>query len=363
MRIAFIVPRFSPETGGVEKHVDFVSRELVSQKQQVIIITSTSNNKLKRFEIKNKILIYRYFASKFYVPRVNLFLNLVGEWLFYSQKIPLLLNCDVIHLHDIESFIWLFPLIPLLKGCRKKIFITFHGFEGRYPVSTSFRILRKIAEKVLNGNICVGSFIINWYGTKADSITIGGVTPVQKFSSIRNKEGAIFVGRLAKDTGIMQYIETIRVLKKKYSKNFHLCICGDGPLRSEIEEFAKFNHLDVYFSGFVENSEKLFQKYRYAFVSGYLAILEAMSNKTLVFAVYDNPLKRDYLYSIPNAKNLLIIASSPNELADKLYAVSSNFEQTEKLLELAYSFASKLTWANLAKMYLQLYEKKGVLAT
>ena len=44
---------------------------------------------------------------------------------------------------------------------------------------------------------------------------------------------------------------------------------------------------------------KYFYKYKYAFVSGYLSMLEAMAQNTPVFTYYANPLKYDYLNMTP----------------------------------------------------------------
>lgn len=94
-----------------------------------------------------------------------------------------------------------------------------------------------------------------------------------------------------------------------------------------------------------ENPENLLRRSRYAFV----------------FAVYNNQLKRDYLYSIPNAKNLMFIAASPDELAEKLYVAIRSLEQIELVLEQAYAFAGKQMWGKIANVYLELYQKKRVL--
>jgi glycosyltransferase involved in cell wall biosynthesis len=362
MRIVFVSPRFSPEIGGVEKHVEFVSKELVKRNHDLTIITSTSNKDLMPFEVMHGVAVYRIFLHTFYWDRLNFWANLIGSWLLFIKMLPVLVKCDVLHLHDEKSFEWLYPFILFLKVLfGSKIFITFHGFEG-YPVSRISKIIRRSAEKITNGNICVGSFISNWYGTKPDFTILGGVDPTTQNSDNFHNEAAIFVGRLAEDTGIVQYVEGLKILKDKYSIDMKLCICGDGPLRSQIQQYVEYNNLNVIFLGFVKHPEKLLGGYRYAFVSGYLAMLEAMLQKTLILAIYNNPLKKDYLYSFPNADKLFIIVSSPEELAKKINSAIINSEQIEERLELALAFVERLTWFNVAEVYLQLYRKKGLLS-
>jgi glycosyltransferase involved in cell wall biosynthesis len=358
MRIVFIAPKFFPEIGGVEKHIQSVSKELTKLNHSVIVMTSTFRDNIKPFETYKGIQIYRNCLRPSYSPRLNSVINLMKSWIFFAKKFPLLVDCEIIHLHDMESFLWLLPLIPSLKILfRKRIFTTFHGFEG-YPVSKLAIIIRKAAEKIGDGNICVGSYIVKWYGTKPDAVIVGGVDTERGFAIGAVKEGAVFIGRLAEDTGIMQYIEGLKILKDKYSIKMELCVCGDGLLGSKIHEFATVNGLEVFFQGFVEHPEEFLDRYRYAFVTGYLSILEAMLCKRLIFAIYGNELKKDYICSIPNAEALLFVSASPEELADNLYLAKSEPEQVESILKKARAFAIEQTWKKIATTYLELYEKK-----
>lgn len=356
MRVLFIAPRFLPEIGGVEKHICNVAKELIKHRNNVKIITCTHREDLKSSEQQDGIQVYRIFLTILGQRRLSALFHIVKMWFFLLKNFRLLVNSDVIHLHDPQTFLWVFPFVPLLK---KPVFITFHGFEG-YPVRRFPQIIRRIAEKVVEGNVCVGRFITKWYGTKSDYTTIGGVEVPKLPSETPIEEAAVFIGRLAEDTGILEFIEALRILKEEYRVEVPLHICGDGPLQPKIRDTARHNNLKILTYGFVKNPQNYLARCCYAFASGYLSILEAMSYRRLVFTIYNNQLKRDYLYSIPNAKNLMFITASPQELAEKLYAVIKNLKQAEPILERAFSFANEQTWEKVANMYLELYQKKKV---
>jgi glycosyltransferase involved in cell wall biosynthesis len=153
----------------------------------------------------------------------------------------------------------------------------------------------------------------------------------------------------------MELLNSLSIVKGKYGITIPLHICGDGPLRSFVLDYTEHNNLITILHGFVPHPEKFLAKCRYAFVTGYLSILEAMSYKSVVLTIYSNPLKRDYLYSISKAENIMIIASSPEELAENIYCATINPDQTNLISQRAYEFAIQQSWHKLAILYLELY--------
>ncbi len=124
-----------------------------------------------------------------------------------------------------------------------------------------------------------------------------------------------------------------------------------------MENFACRHGLDVTFLGFQEHPEHCLGASTVAFVSGYLAILEAMAFRRPVFSVYHNAVKEDYLRMIPDATGMLSIAGSPEELGSQLVALlSGKFDPTSRI-EHAYEFAAGHTWSRLADMYLDLWSR------
>ncbi len=343
MNILFFTRLFHPHIGGVEKHVFEISKRLIAKGHKVTIITEElSTKKIPRCEIINSIEIYRVPVGK-----DNWFKKfMIWKWLGANKQ--LIANADIIHCHDV--FFWYLPFRFLFP--RKKAYITFHGYEN-YPLKSKQIIMHKIAEKLSIGNICVGSFMKKWYGTKPSYVTYGGIEITNSKLQIPNRikqESAVFIGRLDEQTGIKTYLDAVKLIRKKIP-DFKFEIIGDGKFRKEIEK--NFRVL-----GFQKDSERYFLKYSFAFVSRYLSILEAMAVRKLVFAVYDNPLKEDYLRMTPFSK-FITISSSSSELVSKISFYLNNSKKKEKMIEKAYAWVKEQTWDEVTNMYLKLWKIKS----
>lgn len=91
----------------------------------------------------------------------------------------------------------------------------------------------------------------------------------------------IFVGRLAGDTGIRNFLMWCEK-NKKYKVDF----CGDGPLRSECEKYGTVH-------GFTDPISFL-KKAKYCVPGGYLAALEGLGYGCELKLFWNNKLKEDY---------------------------------------------------------------------
>lgn len=380
MRILFITPSFFPRIGGVEKHVYEVSRELIKKKHKIFLLTEEdlgykfnknliyqtkiiSDNeaiKLKYIDISS--YITHKFDSDLSVVSFNAgnkgFLKKFRIWLYFLSNKNFFKQFDIIHCHDV--FIWYFPLKFLF--IKKPVYITFHGYETKFPPSKKAIIIRKISEKLTWGNICIGDYIRKWYGTKPDYVSYGGVDkfkPKQLFPTRRNKfkkqitNGSIFkilfIGRLEKDTGIPTYLKVMEILKERGIK-YEFFACGDGTLRNEVEKFGKVN-------GFVNNVFDYINNCDIVFASSYLSILESLFAKKIVVSTYDNSLKRDYLLMSPFSK-FIICFQNPKRIADKIEFYMFN-NQNNKVINDAYQWARKQTWEKVANIYLSLWKNEN----
>ena len=159
MTIIFLTRRFHPDIGGVEKHVFEISKILKSKGHNVTVITE-SRGRVGKFSGINIIRIKKFpnnWFKKFHI------------WKWMISNLGIFRNADVIHAHDV--YYWYFPLKILNPF--KKSYVTFHGYETKFPPSKKAIIVRKISEKMAKGNICVGKFIEKWYRTRANFINYG----------------------------------------------------------------------------------------------------------------------------------------------------------------------------------------------
>ncbi|MCL4418589.1 glycosyltransferase family 4 protein [Patescibacteria group bacterium] len=345
MIVLFLSRLFYPHIGGVEKHVLEVSKLLVEKGHSVTVLTEQYDNSLKREDMINGIKVIRINNGKEdWFKKFRVWINL-----FKYKK--LIEKSDIIHAHDV--FFWYLPFRFLYPS--KKVFTTFHGYEGNKIPGFKSKLMHRVAEKFSKGNICVGDFLKKWYGTKPTFVIYGAVN-LNKFKGENSKNEAIFVGRLEEETGIMKYLEAMKLLKDK-GTNLSLIVLGEGSLENKAREYAKKNSLNVDFKGLVEDVEKYINSGKYIFVSRYLGILEAMAAKKPVFAEYNNVIKKDYLQMAPFAE-YISISKNVNDIAQNM----EEFLLGRKKLNVedAYTWVKTETWDKMTKTYLDLWNIKQI---
>lgn len=340
MNILFLARRFYPEIGGVEKHVMEVSKRLIQKGHQVTIISEGTNDSLPH-ETLDEIEIYRIFVGsddplkKFRIWKSLGNLKKVLEW------------ADVVHCHDV--FFWYLPFRFIFP--QKPVYTTFHGYES-YPITKKAIRVRNLSEKLSWGNICIGDFIKKWYGTTPTYVSYGAVSlPASQSDKKIQKESAVFIGRLDDQTSVLEYVKAIKLLKKSYPQ-FAFLVVGDGEQKKLIEKKVKT-------LGFQKNPEKYFNDYHFAFVSRYLTILEAFAAKKLVIAVYDNPVKEDYLRMTPYAQ-WIVIEKTPEKIAERVVALLQNPKKESEMINAAYLWVTKQSWEKMVNMYLALWSKTRI---
>jgi glycosyltransferase involved in cell wall biosynthesis len=356
MRILFLTARFHPQIGGVEKHVLRVSEELIKKGNKVSVLTEipagVNRRKIKNYHSLDKSdthgikaketakSIYSYHSRFKNIEVYRLYFGEFGWskkfkiWREILKNLSLIKNADVIHCHDV--FIWILPFRFLFPT--KKIYVTFHGYET-YPIKIKEIIIRKISELLSNGNICVGNFMKKWYFTKPDAVIYGGVDITKVKKDIKEPK-ALFFGRIDDQTGIMTYVRAEKLIKDKVP-DFRLDIFGEGELKRKIRR--RINKFDPFIAREIPS-------YRYIFVSRYLSILEALACRRMVFAVFDNPVKQDYLNMSP-FKKFISISQNEHELARNVlfYYSNQNFEQ--RVIEKGHEWARHQTWEKIESLH------------
>ncbi|NQT30023.1 MAG: glycosyltransferase family 4 protein [Candidatus Saganbacteria bacterium] len=335
----------------MEKHVHEIAKILAKTNELIIVTENNEENSLSEKEKVDGFTILRMKRSSKRYP------NIMDKYWFFATHFKLLLAADIIHFHDFGSlYYWYLPFRFILFW--KEYYMTFHGWEGQCPPRKKIILIRKLCQYLTRGNICAGEFIVKWYGTRANIVTYGGIDESILFrqESAPKKEGAVFIGRLNFDTGIKEIIEALVILRDEFGKRLPLIICADGPLMPQIKKRVEETGLEVEFKGFVKDPFLIARQFKYAFVTGYLGILEAMAQKSLVFAIYDNAMKKDYLELIPHSQEMLEIAGNSSSLAEKV-----NFHLThpsaDKMIETAYSFVKNRSIKNLVLEYQNLWSK------
>lgn len=129
---------------------------------------------------------------------------------------------------------------------------------------------------------------------------------------------AIFIGRTTPDTGYDAYVQVAHLHNLK---------------------------LDTFTN--TPDADKLFPNYSYAFVSRYLAIIEALAAGIPVLAHYNNQIKFDYLDQAP-FRPFIKIFSNPK-------TVNLDFSKID--IKLGQKWARSQTWNKVTQMYEELWQK------
>ncbi len=348
MKVVFLARRYLPDIGGVEVHIQKLVKAL-GPEYKVTVIAEQDNSELSLKDTIEGVNVLR-------IPLPNYQTNKWAIWFWWAKHLNLLFSADVIHIHDV--FFWILPFRWLMFW--KPVFMTFHGYEGTQNPTWKQIMWHQIAEVSTSGNLCIGGFHEKWYGVTPDEISFGAVEPMPEkkieasfIFDKKVKKKICFVGRLAADTGILVYLEALRILQSKYS--IELDIFGDGPEKKLAEEYVAKYDLHVSFHGFVDHEKIRWQKYDIAFVSRYLAILESFSAGVPVIAQYNVDIKRDYLELTP-FKSWIITAHTTQQIVDGFETLLhiGNMEFTRSAKE----WADEQTWQEMAEKYLTLWQKK-----
>jgi hypothetical protein len=74
----------------------------------------------------------------------------------------------------------------------------------------------------------------------------------------------------------------------------------------------------------------------------------------MVFALYDNKIKEDYLKMTPYSK-WIVVEGSPAKLAEKLLYYKTHQIEGNKMIKSAYTWAQSQTWDNMVNNYKKLW--------
>ena len=354
-RILFICASFFPDKGGVEKHVFELSKELIRKGYIVDVITVSIDPEIPVTSTIEGINVFRIKAFS------RGFLNRLYVNLRFILNIRRFIYSDIIHFHDYFP-VWGWNLINvfIIKALlKKKFYVTFHGWEGRYPPENSVVFKRRLVDKLSSGSISIGHYVNKWYKTYSKHISYGAVKPpIVNFlqNPLIPEENSkntqfLFIGRLESDTGILQYLNQLQELSN-HRDDYELTICGDGTLFPFISEMIKDFSFKISMKGFINDIDSEIKSADFVLTSGYLGILEALSHGKPVIATYDNKLKHDYLTMMPHQKDIFFICDDSVKIVDIL---NTEDEILTNMVNMGIRFALSQSWLEMRKKYEKLW--------
>ncbi len=371
-QILMLSPFYPPHVGGVEKHTAAVAGELARRGYQLTIITCCHKKQLAKIQKQDKLKIIRISTSRVkYFGLLWIWLQIYWHLIFTIKGLK---KFRVVHVHDV--MVWILPLafVKCLFWPKLKLVLTIHGWEGKYPIPYKNILLKKIAVFLADHTIGVGEYLAKYYKLtslhlKVDSWIYGALDnkflttkkPAQvdkivtkiskgkKFQQACYKWRVFYLGRLANDTPLPIFLQAIEQMLPMQRQKFEFVFGGEGELRSQAAKLGQV-------LGVVDPLPQL-QKADICIASGYLSILEALSQRCFVITAHDNPLKKDYYQQTPFAE-WLSIADSSQDLAKNLLNFAENKEirlAWQKQQSAVQAYIKKQTWEDITKLYQQYY--------
>ncbi|MEM2142386.1 MAG: glycosyltransferase family 4 protein [Candidatus Thorarchaeota archaeon] len=342
MSILMISQRFLPSIGGVEKHIRGLSSTLSRIGYETTVLTWAHARGLPTVETADNIKIVRIPHEYGNHPVLGLL------WVLTNRR--LLGNPRLVHIHDpVPLFYWYLPLRVL--WARKPVFMTFHGFESD-PPKFRFVLLKRAASLLVDGTMCIGTFLRSVYRAGCEDYSPGAVDTGRPGET---REGAVFVGRLERDTGILEYIEALMKLRVNHGHRLTLVVCGSGSLEGEILSMARDLGVTVDLRGKVEDPSDTVGSSRVSFAAGYLSILEAMAAGTPVVGVARSHLKMAYLSFVRELGGPISVQSTSDGVAREVARLLDDEQMWHHISKTSRAFATRFTWEYLAGQYVSLW--------
>lgn len=238
-----------PHLGGIERYTNNLSIELKKMGWNVVIVSSNYDN-LKSEEYINGILnyripIYNIFKSRYPIPKKN------NEYQQIIEKLDKLKYDAII----VNTRFHLTSLIGAKYGKKRNIpvFLIEHGSQHLTIDNKVLDFFGAIYEHVLTFHI--KHFVNYYYGVSKEACnwqkhfkidsngvwynSINNFYDIDKLEKTYGKKIIIsYAGRILKQKGIYELLESFTKLEKKYD-NIELHIAGDGNQLNILEEKYK----------------------------------------------------------------------------------------------------------------------------
>lgn len=371
MKIAFIGQKGIPAIwGGVEYHVDRLSRGLVKRGHEVFVYARSWYTKKKIKEYEGVKLIYMpTIKTKHLDASLHSLLSSIHA---ISQKY------EIIHYHAIGPSS--FAFLPKLSGL--KIVSTIHRLDwqaekwgklAKILMKIGEKIAIKIAEKVIVVSEDLWNYFYHKYGLKTvlipngiDEPKIREVDLINQKYNLRGRDYILFMGRLSPEKRVDWLISSFQELKKRNLKmrNIKLVIAGGESIAtSYIKRLKKMSQDDpaIIFTGFVSGVEKeelLSNALIFVLPSQIeglpIAVLEAKSYGQCCLAS-DIPPHKEVIKV--NFDGLLFKSTDRNDLTEKLQMLIEDEEKIYLLREGALKEAKKRpSWSEMVEKVEQVYK-------
>jgi glycosyltransferase involved in cell wall biosynthesis len=172
----------------------------------------------------------------------------------------------------------------------------------------------------------------------------------------------VYVGRLNWHKKVNRLIDAMAIIKR-HVNDIYLEIIGDGPMKTEYEEYIKKRGLQNCISILGDVSdEELAKRLKSAYVYVLPSIREGQSITTLEAMAAGTPQVVVDVEGngasdlIKESKSGLIVNLSPYKIAEAILQIMNDRNLWLKLQQNGYEFIKKYDWNNIAEEYNKIYK-------
>jgi len=378
MKIIHLAERYWPHGGGVEYHLSQINKQLIADGHTVSVITVAHESGLPKAEVHEGVTIIRIpllthvWHTKLLSIKGLAFIAKTWEkfhrWYYTARLIPYLKQAQVVQVHDV--YWWIAPWWWLIPG---KLFITFHGYENEFGPSRAQQRWHQLGAAFTDGSLAIGGFHEKWYRVTPTLVSFGAVEPGSKLENgrsqslstshrISSKKRVVFIGRLQEMTGARELVEAVKILPTQVQQKLQIDMYGQGELQDELQKIISQHSLPITLHGFKTNARDELYQADIAFVSQYLAILEALVAGVKIISYAGSEFKKEVLQSTPYSDSLEI-AQTVNELAELFQKMAEEQDfyisdsERKSSSEKYQQWAQSQTWQVLTNTYYQLWNE------
>ena len=267
-KIAIFAGYYLPHTGGVERYVCNLAKELNKQNNEIIIVTTKYEESLKKIEDLGYAKIYRFpiyslFSSRYPILKKNKeYRKLIKK--LKEEKIDYIILNTRFHLTSYMGAKFAkkqnIPACVIEHGSTHfTVYNKLLDCLGHFYEHTITNIMKSLVKDYYGVSLKCNDWLTH-FNIKAKGVFYNCIDENEyekyKLSTYEKcEEGKIiisYVGRMIKEKGILEIIEAYEGLKEK--DNIQLIIAGDGPLLKELQNkklnknillAGKLNHDEV----------------------------------------------------------------------------------------------------------------------
>ena len=350
-----------PHLGGIERYTDNLSQEFKKLGWNTTIVSSNYDNLKSKDKINGitnyRIPIYNLFKSRYPIPKHNKEFKNIFKELDKKEYDAVIVNTRF-HLTTMVG-------AKYAKKHNIPVFLIEHGSEHLTIDNKVLDFFGAIYEHCLTHfvkkyvNYCYGVSLgaCEWqkhFGINSDGVWYNSITEFYDVNKIKKNEKKIIItyaGRILKQKGVYELLESFENLNKQYN-NIELHLAGNGNQLDILKEKYKDNK-NIIFEGKLDfkGLTKLYEKTN-IFVYAPLwpeglptSILEAGLMKCAIIASPQGGIKE-----IINDKQNGIMINSKKELENALELLINNKDLRNRYSEEIYStVCDKFLWKNTAK--------------